>query len=188
MNDDDLMTAVRDRFAPVLMETPAAEIIKRGRGLRRRRHGGKLAAGALAVSLGAGLAVPALTAGGAAAPQRATLAAWTIQQHPDGTIAVTIRRPENLAALQRKLAAFGVLVTFVDGRATPVTGCELLIQLRKRAPHETFAIQIRPAEFREARIALRDKGKSRAIWSQGAGARPVLFKIAVAQCAVAIQR
>jgi hypothetical protein len=69
-----------------------------------------------------------------------------------------------------------------------VTGCELLIQLRKRAPHETFAIQIRPAEFRQARIALRDKGKSRAIWSQGAGARPVLFKIAVAQCAVAIQR
>jgi hypothetical protein len=181
MNDDDLMTAVRDRFAPVLMDIPAAEIIKRGRVLRRRRHGGKLAAGALAVSLGAGLAVPALTAGGAAPPQQATLAAWTIQQHPDGTIAVTIRRPENLAALQRKLAALGVLVTFVDGRATPVSACEFLIQLRKR-PHQTFAIQIRSAELREARIALRGKAKARP-WSQGTGAMALPIKIAVAQCA-----
>jgi hypothetical protein len=165
MNDDDLMTAVRDRFDAVLMRAPAAQIMKRGRALRRRRHGGRLAVGTLAVSLGAGLGVPALTAGPsgtAASHQQATLAAWTVEQHPDGTIAVTIRRPENLAALQRKLATLGVLVTFVDSHGTPVTRCELLIQLRKR-PHGTFAIQISQAESRRTRIT-------------------------VAQCAVAVQR
>lgn len=112
MNDDDLMTAVRDRFGGVRMEIPAQQIMARGTSLRRRRSGGRLAAGALAISLGAGLSVPALTAGPSTAAQRATLAAWTVDKHPDGSIAVTIRRPQNLAALQNRLAQLGAPVTF----------------------------------------------------------------------------
>lgn len=180
MNDDEMLTAVRDRFAPVRMNTPAAAIMKRGRALRRRRHGGRLAAGALAVSLGTGLAVPALTDGGAAPPQRATLAAWTVQEHPDGTIAVTIRRPENLAALQHKLAALGVLVTFVDGRATPVSGCEFLIALGKR-PDQSFAVQIKPAELRASRAATSPRKNPRPQPEPLAVTVPI--KIALARCA-----
>ena len=62
MDDNELMTAVRERFDPVRMHTPAETITARGRSLRHRRRSA-LAGGALAVTLGAGLAVPALTAG-----------------------------------------------------------------------------------------------------------------------------
>lgn len=110
MDDNELMTAVRERFDPVRMRIPAETIAARGRRLRHRRRGA-LAGGVLAVALGAGLAVPALTAGTAASPEHATLAAWTVDHHPDGAIAVTIRELRDLPALQRAINAAGARVT-----------------------------------------------------------------------------
>jgi hypothetical protein len=111
--NDDLMTAVRESFAPVRMDTPPATIMGRGRAMRRRRHGGAVAAGALAVALGAGLAVPALTtaSGSAGGAGKATLTAWTVDRKPGGSIAVTIRELRDLPALQRELASYGARIT-----------------------------------------------------------------------------
>ena len=98
MNDDDLMTAVRAEFAPVRMTVAADTIMARGRGMRRLRRG-RIAAGALAVALGAGLGIPALTSAGTS--NRVTLTAWTVDKQPDGAIKVTIRDLRDLPALQR---------------------------------------------------------------------------------------
>lgn len=158
MNDDEMLTAVRDRFAPVRMDRPAAAIMKRGSALRHRRHG-RLAAGALAVSLGAGFAVPALTAGsagpapgaGSAASQQATLAAWTVQKHRDGSVIVTIRRPQNLAALERELARLKVPAMIVVKPAKPAPGCvsrpvpPRVVQI-KRLP-DAVMIEITPGKI-----------------------------------------
>ncbi len=118
MNDNDLMTAVRDCFAPVRMNAPADVIIERGRCLRdrrQRRQRGRLAVGALAVALsaglGAGLGISAASVGSSGAAHDATLTAWVVQKHPDGSISVTIRALRDLPALERKLAADGARVT-----------------------------------------------------------------------------
>jgi hypothetical protein len=121
MNDNDLITAMRDRFDPIRMDTPADVIMTRGRAVRRRGHHGRLAAAALAVGLGAGLGIPGVTAHDAAkAPNvtNATLAAWTVQKHSDGSVAVTIREPKNLTALQARLARLGVPVVIRVGSAS----------------------------------------------------------------------
>jgi len=108
MNDDDVLTAVREGFAPVRMETPAKAIMARGVMMRRRRNGGRLTAGALAAAVGAGLSVSAFAHGGTA--QDATLAAWTVQQRPDGTVLVTVRKLDDMAALRARLAPYGVSI------------------------------------------------------------------------------
>lgn len=68
MNDDDLMTAVRAEFAPVRMTVASDTIMARGRGMRRLQHS-RIAASALAVALGAGLGIPALTSAGTSTSQ-----------------------------------------------------------------------------------------------------------------------
>ena len=108
MNDDNVLTAVREGFAPVRMETPAKAIMARGVMMRRRRNGGRLTAGAMAAALGAGLGVSAFAHGGTA--QDATLAAWTVQQRPDGTVLVTVRKLDDMAALRARLAPYGVSI------------------------------------------------------------------------------
>jgi hypothetical protein len=118
MDDNELMTAVRERFDPVRMRTPAEAIAARGRRLQYRRRGA-LAGGALAVALAAGAAVPALTGGTAAPPEHATLAAWTVDQRPDGAIAVTIRELRDLPALQRAINAAGARVTITAHKRFP---------------------------------------------------------------------
>ena len=65
-NDDDVLTAVREGFVPVRMETPAKAVMARGAMMRRHRNSGRLTAGALAAALGAGLGVSAFAHGGAA--------------------------------------------------------------------------------------------------------------------------
>lgn len=123
MNDQDVLTTVRDGFAQVQMTTPADAVVTRGQSLRRRRHAGRLAAaGALAGALGAGLTVSALTASQPAA-QRATLAAWTVSQQPGGTLTVTVRELRDLSALQHRLAADGAAVTISDTTLTLPHGC-----------------------------------------------------------------
>lgn len=123
MNDHDVLTTVRDGFAPVQMSIPPDDIMTRGRSLRRRRHRGQLiAGGTLALALGAGLSVSALTAGPPAA-QQATLAAWTVQRDPDGAITVTIRELRDLPALQARLGLDGAPVTISDSSLTLPHGC-----------------------------------------------------------------
>jgi hypothetical protein len=131
MDDNELMTAVRERFDPVRMRIPAETITARGRSLQFRRRGA-LAGGALAIALGAGLAVPALTAGTAGSAEHATLAAWTVDHRSDGAIAVTIRELRDLPALQRAINTAGARVTitaqdrFPDGEKK---ACEVREQL-----------------------------------------------------------
>jgi hypothetical protein len=62
MNDDDLMTAVRNSFTSVHVTTPVEQITRRGRALRARRRIPALA-GALAVAAAAALAVTSLHPG-----------------------------------------------------------------------------------------------------------------------------
>jgi hypothetical protein len=109
MNDNELMTAVRESFTSVHGTTPVEQITNRGRALRARRRIPVLA-GALAVAAGAALAVTSLLPGTPQASHQPTapLAAWTVAKQSDGTVRVTIRELSNPAGLQRKLRADGV--------------------------------------------------------------------------------
>jgi len=115
MNDDTLITAVKEPFTDVHMTTSVEQIVRRGRAVRARRRIPGLA-GALAVLAAAALAVTALLP--ASHPSGAQLAAWTVAQRPDGTIYVTIRQLRDPAGLQAKLRADGVpaSVTFFGGQ------------------------------------------------------------------------
>jgi len=110
MNDDDLITLVREQRGSVEMTTPVDQIIGRGRVLRARRRVPGLAAGALAVAAAAALAVTALLPGShpAGRPLPAQLTAWTVTRQADGTITVTVRQLRDPAGLQRTLRADGV--------------------------------------------------------------------------------
>jgi hypothetical protein len=117
MNDDELITAVREPFTAVHSTTPVEQIVSRSRAIRARRHIPGVAA-ALAAAAGAALAVTTLLPSGhqpAAQP-----AAWTVAKQADGDIRVTIHELRNPAALQRTLRADGVpvSVTFI-GQSNP---------------------------------------------------------------------
>lgn len=135
MNDQYLMTGVKDAFADVEMRTPAVRVMARGNVLRRRRRL-SLAAGAAAVTSGAAVAVAMLAPAGHPASRRETasdaqhgaaaapvspaiLAAWTVTETPNGTVKVTIREMRNLAGLQAKLRADGVHVVVTASLAWP---------------------------------------------------------------------
>jgi hypothetical protein len=117
MNDDTLMTAVREPFTAVHMDTPVEQIVRRGRAVRARRRILGLA-GAAAVAAGATVAVAALLPAGH--PAGAQLAAWTVARQANGTIYVTIRELRDAARLQSTLRADGVpaSVTF-DSQPNP---------------------------------------------------------------------
>jgi hypothetical protein len=117
VNDDELMTTLRESFATVRSGTPVEPIVRRGRAVRaRRRIPG--AAAALAVAAGTAVAVTALVPGGsgpAAGPVHAKLAAWTVVKQADGTVAVTIRELRDTAALQARLRADGIAANVITG-------------------------------------------------------------------------
>jgi hypothetical protein len=130
MNDEELITAVREQRAAVHSATPVEQIIGRGRALRaRRRRRIPVVAATLAAVAGTALAVTVLlpaghpgsgqqTAMGSARsgshPARARLAAWTVARQADGDIVITINQLQNPAGLQSTLRADGlpVNVTF----------------------------------------------------------------------------
>jgi len=134
MSEEDLMTAVREEFEPVRMDVSVDAIMAKGRATRRFRRGG-VAAGALAIALGVGLGVPALSSGGAASGTTAggttaggiELTAWTVAKQTNGSIHVTIREMRNLPALNARLAADGARVVFVlattSAAEVPTAGC-----------------------------------------------------------------
>jgi hypothetical protein len=113
MNDDTLLTAVRDTFAGVRMDTPPEQIVRRGRAVRARRRLPRVA-GAVAAVAGTAVAVTALLP--ASHQSETHLAAWTVTRQADGAILVTIRQLTDPAGLQRTLRADGVRasVTFDD--------------------------------------------------------------------------
>jgi hypothetical protein len=135
MNDQDLMTAVKDSFAGVRMHTPTATVLARGQALRTRRRV-RAAAGVLTTAAaGAALAVAVLAPAGVPRAAKATpgtdsppsaapaLAAWTVTERPDGTVKVTIRQMRDPAGLQAKLRANGVRVV-VTVSLRPPAACQ----------------------------------------------------------------
>jgi hypothetical protein len=125
MNDDEVITLVREQRDKVTMTIPVEEIIRRGRVVRTRRLIPGVA-GVLAVLVGAAIAMSALApASHKANPQRsdqarhqstARLAAWTVAKLADGNISVTVRQLQDPGGLQSTLRADGVpaSVTFAE--------------------------------------------------------------------------
>ena len=116
MNDDHLITAVKESVADVHMDIPAAQIMNRSRAIRARRRIPVLAGG-LAVVAGAALAVTTLlpTSHQPGRPAIAQLAAWTVAKQAGGSIRITIHELRDPGGLQRTLRADGVpaSVTFI---------------------------------------------------------------------------
>ena len=120
MNDDELITAVRDSFTGVRSATPVERIVSRSRAVRARRRVPGVAA-ALGAAAAAAVAVSvALPASHPASEPDARLAAWTVARQADGSIQVTIRELRDPAGLQRTLRDDGVpaSVTFT-GQQNP---------------------------------------------------------------------
>ncbi len=120
MNDDELITVLREQRDKVPMNTPVEQIISRGRAVRARRRV-PVVAGALGAAAAVAFAVSAaLPASHTASGPRAQLAAWTVDRHADGSIRVTIRELRDPAGLQHRLRADGVpaSVTFT-GQPNP---------------------------------------------------------------------
>jgi hypothetical protein len=120
MNDDELMTAVRESFADVHSATPVEQIVSRSRAVRTRWRIPAMA-GATAVAAAAAVAVTTLLAGHQPRhPVTVQLAAWTVVKQADGTVYVTVRELRDPAGLQGTLRADGIpaSVTFT-GQPNP---------------------------------------------------------------------
>jgi hypothetical protein len=120
MNDNELITVLREQRGKVPMDTPVEQIIRRGRAVRAQRRVPRVAA-ALGAAAAAAVAVSAaLPASHPASEPHAQLAAWTVARQADGSIKVTIRELRDPAGLQQRLRADGVpaSVTF-SGQQNP---------------------------------------------------------------------
>jgi hypothetical protein len=116
MNDDELMTTVRESFTGVHSATPVDQIVQRSRAVRARRLMPGISA-ALAVAIGAILAVSLLTP--ASHQPAASLAAWTVAKQADGTVRVIVREFRDPAGLQRTLRADGVPASVIFNSKLP---------------------------------------------------------------------
>ena len=110
MNDDELLTRVREQRTSIAMSVPVEQVIRRGRVVRARRR-----ASGLAMLAAAMFAAIALLASSHPSGQGIQLAAWTVVRHSDGTVGVTIRELRDPAGLQRKLRADGVPASVIFG-------------------------------------------------------------------------
>jgi hypothetical protein len=126
MNDDQLITAVRESFTGVRSATALERIVSRSRAVRAQRRTaavsaalGAGAAGAVAISVGLPGSHPVAGHPAASHPtasHRASwpgvqLADWTVTRQDNGSIQVTFREATRAAALQRTLRADGVPVS-----------------------------------------------------------------------------
>jgi hypothetical protein len=124
MNDDDLMTAVRESFTDLRSATPVERIVSRSRKVRTRRRI-PVAAGALAVLAGAAVAGTVLTAGHQPGHRvSAQLASWTVSKHADGDIYITVNQLEDPAGLQSTLRADGLPVNVSFTGQPPAAACQ----------------------------------------------------------------
>lgn len=108
MNDDEVITAVREQRDKVPSRTSVDQIVRRGRAVRARRFITR-GAGALALVAGAAVALTSLTPAGH--QPIAKPPAWTVARLTDGSISVRIRQLADPAGLQRALRADGVPAT-----------------------------------------------------------------------------
>jgi hypothetical protein len=132
MNDDELITTVRESFTGIHSATPVDQIMKRSHTVRARRFI-PIVTVALAVAIGAALAVSMLTL--ASHRPTAQLAAWTVVKQADGTVSVTIRQFRDPAGLQHELRANGVPASVVFNR------------LPRRAPfRDLFRVKHNPCQ------------------------------------------
>jgi hypothetical protein len=107
MNDDELITLVREQRTKVQMTTPVEQIISRGRAIRGHRRIPGIA-GAVAVLAGTAVALALFPSGHQPGhPLSARLAAWTVTKQ-DGNIYITVRELRDPAGLQKTLRADGV--------------------------------------------------------------------------------
>ena len=109
--DNELMTAVKDRFSGVQMDVPVNAVVRRGRSVRRRR---RVLSAAPAAAIAAAVMVPA-TAGLLNSPPGARLdqttvspAAWTVVKNSDNSLTIKVRELKDAAGLQARLRAEGV--------------------------------------------------------------------------------
>ena len=125
MNDEELITAVRESVTGVRMAIPEEQIARRSRAIRAR-HRIPAAAGALAVAAGAALAVTALVPSGhqPGHPVSARLAAWTVARQANGDIDVTINELQDPAGLQSTLRADGLPVNVSFSGAPLSASCQ----------------------------------------------------------------
>jgi hypothetical protein len=150
MNDNELITALREQRDKVPMNTPVEQIISRGRAVRARRRIPRVA-GALGAAAAVAFAVSvALPAGHPASEPRAQLAAWTVARQADGSIQVTIRELRDPAGLQRTLRADGVpaSVTFTgqeNPACQPYLGAGGNMAVSDRAWRRDRILVIRPS-------------------------------------------
>jgi hypothetical protein len=136
MNDDDMLSLVRDRMTrarddlgSVHMEQPASAVLHRARSrrMRHRLYGAAAGTGVLGVALAVGLGAVSTggTAGGTAvavaagSPSGASgasatqavhvnLDAWSVNTAANGTVELTIKQLRDKAELEKALAAAGI--------------------------------------------------------------------------------
>lgn len=111
----------------VQMSTPVERVMATARSRKRRR--GAAGAAACAVALGTGLVLgltpvsPFANGGQSAATGTVTLAAWTVDSSPDGTVTITTREFNHAGLLQQVLARDGVPAVVRFGpRCQPAPG------------------------------------------------------------------
>jgi hypothetical protein len=138
MNDDDMLSLVRDRMTrarddlgAVRMEQPVSAVLHRARSrrLRHRLYGAAAGTGVLAVALAAGLGgvgtgggTATGVAGGspsagepAAGTGHADLDAWSVSTAANGTVVLTVRQLADKAELEKALAAAGIPAVVIFG-------------------------------------------------------------------------
>ena len=126
MNDDDVLTQVREALPAIHMQTPVEQIIARGQSRRRRRVALRIAAAVSVTGVAATLALSAAMTGSSDAAHTRTTAAhgaqplnirtvaYTITSNADGTVTVWTKQayfddPTGLQAALRN-AGFPVLI------------------------------------------------------------------------------
>jgi hypothetical protein len=100
MNDNELITLVRDSLADIHSASGVASIISRGRAVRARQRIPAMA-GVLAVTAGAALTAAALAPSGSATP------AYALTTHPDGTVTLAVYRASGISQADAKLRQLG---------------------------------------------------------------------------------
>ncbi|HEV7962405.1 MAG TPA: hypothetical protein VGP57_07700 [Actinoplanes sp.] len=143
MNDDVLMTTVKDALSGVEMDTPVDKIMAAGRSRRLRRRSVLTAAGVAVAGLAIG--VPAVGNFGATpTPPRSgsspvQLAAFTVVNNPNGTATLTLLKGATLNpdSLSQALAGAGVpaivrVGSFCDQEPGP-DGLDRVLSSERRA-------------------------------------------------------
>jgi|SRR5882724_2328565 len=143
MNDDEVLSTVRNTLSDVQMDRPVEAIEERGRARRRNRNlTGVVAGGGLAVAAALAVALPIaghqsgkapttsepLAGGGATISAPAMVpAAFTLAKQTDGSVKLTLKPSKllNPAALEKALAGAGIPAVVKAGVLCKPKGTEL---------------------------------------------------------------